>query len=349
MKIERRAGYPLLTVRAAFPKSGLQKMKMFGGVALILILLINVLPVAAGSRPFNPYVVINAQAVSTVTFTTVADARVEEQNPTANFGAANYLQVVKANNQQMESYLRFTVSGVSGVVQSAKLRIYSKTDGTRDGPAVYGTGNIWTETGITWNNRPAPTGSAVDNKGAIAVSTWTEYNVTSLVPGNGTYNFVLVGDSNDDVIFASREATNRPQLVITFNASANTPTATPASPKTPTRTPTSGPSPTRTRTPAPTATTSSGSAVLAGAGDISSCSNNNDEATAKLLDGISGTVFTLGDNAYNSGTTTEYNNCYDPTWGRHKARTKPIPGNHEYNTSGASGYFNYFNNIAPYY
>ena len=84
------------------------------------------------------------------------------------------------------------------------------------------------------------------------------------------------------------------------------------------------------------------SVVLVGAGDISSCSNNNDEATAKLLSSIGGTVFTAGDNAYNSGTATEFSNCYDPTWGRHKARTKPSVGNHEYATANASGYFRYF-------
>ena len=39
---------------------------------------------------------------------------------------------------------------------------------------------------------------------------------------------------------------------------------------------------------------------------------------------------------------TEFANCYDPTWGRYKARTRPAPGNHEYGTSGAAGYFNYF-------
>ena len=84
------------------------------------------------------------------------------------------------------------------------------------------------------------------------------------------------------------------------------------------------------------------SVVMVGAGDIAHCSTSTDEATAKLLDGISGTVFTLGDNAYNSGTSAEFKNCYDPTWGRHKARTKPSVGNHEYLTSGASGYFGYF-------
>ncbi|HEX2997013.1 MAG TPA: metallophosphoesterase [Anaerolineales bacterium] len=99
---------------------------------------------------------------------------------------------------------------------------------------------------------------------------------------------------------------------------------------------------------APPQQASAASVVLVGAGDISSCSNNNDEATAKLLDNISGTVFTVGDNAYDSGTTSQYENCYDSTWGRHQSRTKPVPGNHEYKTSGASGYFQYFN-VKSYY
>ena len=94
---------------------------------------------------------------------------------------------------------------------------------------------------------------------------------------------------------------------------------------------------------------SAASVVLVGAGDISTCSNNNDEATAKLLDNISGTVFTTGDNAYENGTYTEFTKCYHPTWGRHKSRTKPVPGNHDYNTSGAAGYFKYFSGSPSYY
>jgi hypothetical protein len=83
--------------------------------------------------------------------------------------------------------------------------------------------------------------------------------------------------------------------------------------------------------------------TLAGAGDIAGCRYNADEATAKLLDTIApGTVFTAGDNAYPKGTLTQYKNCYDPTWGRHKAETRPSPGNHDYNTPGASGYYQYF-------
>jgi PKD repeat protein/uncharacterized protein YjdB len=82
--------------------------------------------------------------------------------------------------------------------------------------------------------------------------------------------------------------------------------------------------------------------ILVGAGDIATCNALGDEATAKLLDEIPGTVFTAGDNAYDNGTPDEYTNCYDPSWGRHKARTRPAPGNHEYTTPGAPGYFGYF-------
>jgi Calcineurin-like phosphoesterase len=94
---------------------------------------------------------------------------------------------------------------------------------------------------------------------------------------------------------------------------------------------------------------SAATVVLVGAGDIASCAYTTDTATAKLLDSISGTVFTAGDNAYTNGTYTQYKDCYGPTWGRHKSRTKPSPGNHEYNTSRAAGYFQYFNNIPSYY
>ncbi len=83
-------------------------------------------------------------------------------------------------------------------------------------------------------------------------------------------------------------------------------------------------------------------AVLVGAGDIAVCGSDDDEATALLLDAIAGTVFTTGDNAYEDGTAQEFTDCYHPSWGRHQARTRPSPGNHDYHTSGASGYYGYF-------
>lgn len=86
-----------------------------------------------------------------------------------------------------------------------------------------------------------------------------------------------------------------------------------------------------------------GAPVLVGAGDIANCETPGDEATARLLDLYpDATVFTAGDNVYYHGNASEFRDCYDPTWGRHKGRTRPAPGNHDYETPGASGYFDYF-------
>ena len=80
-------------------------------------------------------------------------------------------------------------------------------------------------------------------------------------------------------------------------------------------------------------------AVLVGAGDIASCDDlAGAEATAKLIDKIPGTVFAVGDLAYPDGSDEQFANCYGPTWGRFKERTRPAPGNHEYHgDGGASG------------
>ncbi len=85
-------------------------------------------------------------------------------------------------------------------------------------------------------------------------------------------------------------------------------------------------------------------AVLVGAGDIANCEMiGGARATAALLDGIQGTVFTTGDHAYQNGSSKEFEKCYEPTWGRHKARTRPSIGNHDM-VADKSGkpYFEYF-------
>ena len=87
--------------------------------------------------------------------------------------------------------------------------------------------------------------------------------------------------------------------------------------------------------------------VIVAVGDIASCSGTADEATARLVGGIdASTVLTLGDEAYPEGTAEEFDECYKPTWGRFEDRTKPVPGNHEYHTGGAKGYFGYFGKAA---
>ena len=154
--------------------------------------------------------------VTTVTFAPVADARVEQANSATNYGTSTQLRVDGGTDPGVESDLLFDVTGVSGTVQSAKLRVYAYS-GTVAGPSVYGSETAWTERGVTWDTRPTRTTAASDTKGAIAANSWVEWNVTPLVTGAGTYSFTLVGPSTDGVDFYSREATaSRPELVITF-------------------------------------------------------------------------------------------------------------------------------------
>jgi hypothetical protein len=83
--------------------------------------------------------------------------------------------------------------------------------------------------------------------------------------------------------------------------------------------------------------------VLVGAGDIAGCSSlAGAAATAKLIEQIPGTVFAAGDLAYDRGTTAEFSKCYDTTWGKFKDRTRPTPGNHEYDSTDGSAYFAYW-------
>jgi hypothetical protein len=93
--------------------------------------------------------------------------------------------------------------------------------------------------------------------------------------------------------------------------------------------------------------TTTGSARLVGAGDIAT-SGSADTATRNLIDDRpNARVFTAGDNAYPNGSPSDFTTKYEPAWGGLlKNRTSPSPGNHDYNTSGASGYKNYFGSVA---
>jgi acid phosphatase type 7 len=132
---------------------------------------------------------------------------------------------------------------------------------------------------------------------------------------------------------------------ITVTATVLAPTRTPASTSTSIFTPT--PAVTQPSVLAKTLVPdSNGDPVLVGAGDIAHCSSEGDEVTANLLDDIPGTIFTTGDNVYPDGAIDQFMNCYEQSWGRHKDRTYPSIGNHDYHTPDAAGYFDYFGSVA---
>jgi glucose/arabinose dehydrogenase/PKD repeat protein len=176
---------------------------------------------ASATNAVTIYVGAPAQA-TTVTFSPLADARVDEATPETNFGTSSRLQAT-ASLPRRESYLRFNLSGISGPVLGAKLRLSATTDGTKDGPALFRAGDSWSESGLTWANRPAHDALPVADVGAIPVGTIAEYDARALVTGDGQVNLALVPTFNDNVDFGSKEHTDpekRPKLVVTYDAAS---------------------------------------------------------------------------------------------------------------------------------
>jgi len=93
------------------------------------------------------------------------------------------------------------------------------------------------------------------------------------------------------------------------------------------------------------AATAGGDPAITAAGDIAQAGEPSAQQrqTARLVLSIDPTAaLTLGDNQYADGALADFMASYDPTWGRFKSITRPVPGNHDYHTAAADGYFDYF-------
>jgi hypothetical protein len=90
--------------------------------------------------------------------------------------------------------------------------------------------------------------------------------------------------------------------------------------------------------------------VIAAAGDIS-CAPNSRAACRQMDTALAveyaapDVVLPLGDTQYEAGESLNFARMYTPSWGRFKPITRPVVGNHEYQTPGAQGYFDYFNGV----
>ena len=144
---------------------------------------------------------------------------------------------------------------------------------------------------------------------------------------------VLAGcGSNPETLAGSEQPT----------AQSRTTPATPTEQPTATGTPTAAGAAT---TPAPATTpspTEDAATTILAVGDVASCDATADESVAQLVGQQEGVIAVLGDIAYPHGTSDNFANCFNPAWGPLRDRIYPTPGNHEYGTPGAAGYFEYF-------
>jgi PKD repeat protein len=158
------------------------------------------------------YVVVEAPP-PVQAYLAAADARVTESSANRNYGGETTLRVRSQSGGSSQSFLRFDVTTLAGPVVDAKLRVFC-TDGSSSGGALYGVPTTWTETGVTWNNRPALPPTALASLGATVAGQWYEVDVGAAVTGTGTFAFALAGGNTNTALYSSREGANPPELVI---------------------------------------------------------------------------------------------------------------------------------------
>jgi hypothetical protein len=149
--------------------------------------------------------------------TPVADSYVDSSNPTATHGTTTTIRI--DGSPTVNSYIRFNVTGLSGTVTSAILRVYANSSQSTGYDAYSVADNTWSESTLDWSNAP-PFGSKLGSSGNITGGTWTSVDVTPYITGNGTFSFGLSTTNSTAVSLSSREGANPPQLVITTSTAA---------------------------------------------------------------------------------------------------------------------------------
>jgi hypothetical protein len=155
--------------------------------------------------------------VATASFAPVADSYVDASNVSANFGTSTQIRI--DGSPVVRSFLRFNLTGITGTVTNATLRIWANSAQSLGYTAFSVADNTWGETTITNTNAPV-FGAQLGNSGAITAGSWTSVNVTSAVTGNGLLSFGVSTTNSTAVSLSSREGANPPQLLITTSTPA---------------------------------------------------------------------------------------------------------------------------------
>jgi len=180
---------------------------------------------SAGTGTSASDFVVASGGGGTQTFTPTDDAFVWSSKSTSNYGSSTNLRVRKTSADQI-AYFKFNVTGLTGSVVSAKLRLLC-TDASNNGGSIYlvsnnflSNSNPWTEGGLIWTNAPSVSGSALSSVGAVVVGQTVEWDVSAAITGNGIYSFTIKNGSSDAAYYSSKEGTQVPQLEIQTSASS---------------------------------------------------------------------------------------------------------------------------------
>ncbi|GGR98054.1 hypothetical protein GCM10010169_48290 [Micromonospora fulviviridis] len=144
--------------------------------------------------------------------TAVADTYVKASSPTSKYGTATLLRV--DGDPVTNAYLKFAVSGQTGVVRRARLKIWIAA-GSSSGFVVRPVADsTWSETQTTWNNAPPIGSTAVAASGRTTSGSWVTLDITPVVSGNGTFTVGLTSSGASSSSYGSRESDTPPLLLL---------------------------------------------------------------------------------------------------------------------------------------
>jgi hypothetical protein len=305
-----------------------------------LALVVAVVIIAAGAAVAYAVTRDDASASETTrVLLPVADTAVSEAEPDSSFGDSDKLRI--DGQPIVRSYLRFDLSGIEDPLRRATLRLYATSEQS-SGIMVYGFArfSIWADNELTYATAPQPPEVALGIADSVKSGRWLEFDVTQLAAGGNSITLALATSGETNIAIAAKEGgeAHAPRLVVDTGVGGSV-----AGPGTTTQT--------------ETETVPTGPpAVIAAVGDIAcnpesgdfndgrgTDSNCRERHVARVIaDADVDAVLALGDIQYEENTYEQYQQSFNKSWGFLKPLIRPAPGNHEYLTEGAAGYFRYF-------
>lgn len=245
-----------------------------------------------------------------------ADTFVRQSAPARPGGDAPRL-LVDASPRRV-AYLRFAVPSFEGRLRSATLRLHVSDvpgAGSAAGGTVFASSDTtWDEATTTWSNRPPLDGDVAGSLGPVRRNRWVQHDVTSLVRSGRPLTLGIPSANRDDVAYDARGSGRAARLVLDIDAP-----------------------------PDGIIVDAVGDMVCGPAGEVTPTTCHQQQVSDLIVGDPRVEAFlALGDLQYNQGSLEEFQTLYEPSFGRVRAITRPVIGNHKYQTPGGDGYWDYW-------
>jgi len=179
-----------------------------------------VAPRRAEPRPAKARRCHHPPAPDGLTLTALDDAKIKSTSASTNYGSESTLRVREGTSSSdtfYRTYIKFRVTGLTGTVTGVKLRLTvdgaSGSESKDSGEVYLLANNSWSESTLTWSNRPAITGSPVGTAVSAPLGGTIAIDLGTAITADGTYTLALASHSTDSAIYRRKEKSSPPALV----------------------------------------------------------------------------------------------------------------------------------------